>query len=84
MIHSLHNEKRIWRYAGRMKAHNDPIRPVAQEGAVANEVLVDREHFTAVVRKLIATPPMPKAAIPKRPKMVRPKSRSKAKPSPAE
>ena len=27
---------------------------------------VDREQFTAVVRKLLATPPLPKSAIPRK------------------
>lgn len=47
--------------------------------------MVDREQFTEVMRKLIAAPPLPKAAIPrKRAKTVRPKDRQKAKQPPAE
>jgi len=40
------------------------------------EVKADRKTFTDAVRKLLATPPLPKAEIPrKRAKKVRPKSK---------
>jgi hypothetical protein len=40
------------------------------------DVKVDREEFTNVVRKLLATPPLPQAAIPRKRglKTARPKS----------
>lgn len=42
------------------------------------DVKVNREEFTNVVRKLLATPPLPKSAIPRKRsvKTVRPKSRA--------